>query len=69
MTKEEATLDGGYETRAIETDHVGMCKCKDRQDPIYHIIVGVLRRWVKCLEDDAKQELIQEVGSSTLCAS
>ncbi|KAL8636925.1 MAG: hypothetical protein Q9226_009187, partial [Calogaya cf. arnoldii] len=57
VAKEEAQLPGGYETRPIEADHVGMCKCKDEHDPIYKIIVGVLQRWIKALEDDTKEEL------------
>lgn len=69
VTKEEARLDGGYETRPIEGDHMGMCKCKDREDPVYQVIVGVLRRWVERLEDDAKKESSQAVGFSALCIS
>ncbi|KAL8851795.1 MAG: hypothetical protein Q9221_003309 [Calogaya cf. arnoldii] len=34
-----------------------MCKCKDEHDPVYKIIVGVLQRWIKGLEDDTKEEL------------
>ena len=69
VTKEEARLDGGYETRPIEADHIAMCKCKGRQDPIYQIIIGVLHRWVKHLEDDTVRESSQAVGFSAFSIS
>ncbi|KAL8871233.1 MAG: hypothetical protein Q9174_002892 [Haloplaca sp. 1 TL-2023] len=59
VTKEEATLEGGYETIEIDADHEGMCKCKDREDPVYKAIIGVLRPWVKSLEDSAMKKSSQ----------
>ncbi|KAL8870709.1 MAG: hypothetical protein Q9174_003308 [Haloplaca sp. 1 TL-2023] len=59
VTKEEATLEGGYETIEIEENHEGMCKCKDRNDPVYKVIIGVLRIWVKNLEEIIMRESSQ----------
>lgn len=56
VTKEEATLDGGYDTRPIEADYMGIYKCKVLEDPINFIFSKVLRRWIKLLEDDVKKE-------------
>jgi hypothetical protein len=45
VTKESACLQG-YERLGILADHVGMCKCSGRDDPIYVAIVGKLKEWV-----------------------
>ncbi|KAL8769216.1 MAG: hypothetical protein Q9209_004717 [Squamulea sp. 1 TL-2023] len=68
VIKDEALIDGGYETMALPADHKGMCKCRDRNDAIYRAIIGILQRWVGELEkvqDEKPRQTAENISNST----
>jgi pimeloyl-ACP methyl ester carboxylesterase len=55
----------GYGNNSIQANHMGMTKFGSRFDEGYQLVIGVLRRWINALDNEAKARGQGEAGKAT----